>query len=290
MIYTIKNEHLTVQIASHGAELVSARKGDCEYIWSGDKAYWDEHAPMMFPICGRFYGGKYTYNGKTYEMGLHGFARISEFTAEQESETCLHMTLTASENTLAQYPFLFVLTVTYRLDGDTLYVSANMRNNGESVMPAAFGAHPGFCVPLDGSGDFSDYYLEFSEECSPDALLLSGVCYNSGKKRGMLLNDGKRLPLSHSLFDEEGVFMHRVSDRVTLKSDCSERFVTLHYPDMPYLGIWQPAHSNAPFVCLEPWCSFVGYDNTIEDLSTKADMFRIRPGCDKTVRYSVLFG
>ncbi len=290
MQYILKNDILTVTLDSVGAELISVKRGACEYIWSGDARYWDEHAPIMFPTCGRLWGGTYTHHGKTYEMGLHGFARGRAFAAERVGEAELTFVLSANEETRRFYPFAFRLSVTYRLEGESLLIQACIENRGEELMPATFGLHPGFSVPLDGKGSFDDWYLEFSEECSPDAMLLSGVCYRSGVKRGMVLEEGRRIRLSHRLFDEEGVFMHRVTDSVVLKSEASPRFVSLSYPDMPYLGIWQPAQTDAPFVCIEPWCGFVGYDGVTEELSEKPDMFRIRPHSQKDIRCRIRFG
>jgi galactose mutarotase-like enzyme len=110
MIYTLKNQELTVQLTDAGAEIVSVRRGDaCEYIWQGDPAYWSGRTPLMFPICGRLYEGRYTHNGKTYEMGKHGFAKLMEFEGKQTSDTSVTLTLTDSDETRAVYPFAFSL-------------------------------------------------------------------------------------------------------------------------------------------------------------------------------------
>ena len=77
MIYTIENDSIRVQISDVGAELQSivGKKDNTEYLWQGDAQYWSGRAYNLFPICGRLTDGKYTYQGKTYEMNLHGFAR-----------------------------------------------------------------------------------------------------------------------------------------------------------------------------------------------------------------------
>ena len=52
-IVAIKNEFLEVSISSVGAEIQSViSKDGKEYIWQGDPAYWNKHAPVLFPICG----------------------------------------------------------------------------------------------------------------------------------------------------------------------------------------------------------------------------------------------
>ncbi len=291
MRYTVKNDLLTVEIDSFGAELVSVKRNgqECEYIWQGDPAYWAGHAPVMFPICGRLWEESYSHRGTQYHMGLHGFARKSEFAAEQMHDTEIRFVLCDNEQTREIYPFSFALTLTYTLDGERLDCRVTIENTGEEILPATFGAHPGFCVPIDGKGDFSDYYLEFSEPCSPDEMLFEEIVYASGKKRGMVLADGRKIKLSHRMFDQDGLFMSRMADSVTLKADCTDRSVTLSYPDMPFLGIWHAPKTDAPYVCIEPWCGFPGYAHTVEDILQKADMFRIEPNAKKNVSYSIMF-
>ncbi len=289
MLYTLKNDRLTVQVNSRGAELFSAIGNGCEYVWQGDAKYWTGRAPMMFPICGRCYEGKYTYQGKTYEMGGHGFLIGRELEAEQISDTEVRFTLCANEETKAMYPFDFSLTVVYRLAGNTLTTSYEIKNTGDGILPVTAGGHPGFNIPLDNKGEFTDFYLEFDEECSPDEIVLAGA-YRSGLKRGVALEGGKILRLNHSLFDLEALFMDRMAKSVTLKSDKTDRFVKLCYDDMTYLGVWQPAHTDAPFVCIEPWCGFPAFDGVTDDFATKADMFRLQPGSQKMVSYSITFG
>ena len=85
MLYTITDGSFTAKIDSLGAQLVSLTGPDgFEYIWVGDKAYWGGHAPVLFPIVGALREGKTQIGGKWYHMGRHGFARTSEFTAEEE--------------------------------------------------------------------------------------------------------------------------------------------------------------------------------------------------------------
>ena len=77
MIYTIENEYLSVSVEDIGAQLKSIyhKKSETEFLWQGDPKYWKGRAYNLFPIVGRLYDGKYTYNGKTYELERHGFAR-----------------------------------------------------------------------------------------------------------------------------------------------------------------------------------------------------------------------
>ncbi len=289
MNYILKNDQLTVTLRDLGAEMISVRRGDCEYVWQGDPAYWSGQAPLMFPICGRLFDQTYTYGGKAYKQTTHGFARSSLFRVASATDTEIVFVLESNDETRANYPFDFVLTVTYRLCGSSLTTTADIRNTGSEILPATFGGHPAFNVPLDGNGSFSDYYLEFGEACSPDEIMMTPSCFLTGKRHAYPLTDGKILPLTHDLFAIDAIFMSRVADTVTLRSATAERSVTLHYPDMPYLGIWHAPRTDAPYVCIEPWCGLPAYDREIEDFAKKPDMFRICPNDTKTVGFSIDF-
>ena len=88
-MYTIENSRLRAGFELHGAELVSLvdKKNNQELIWQADPTYWKRHAPVLFPFVGKVNGGEYRYDGKTYHMGQHGFARDMEFTLESATDT-----------------------------------------------------------------------------------------------------------------------------------------------------------------------------------------------------------
>ena len=50
----IKNDQLTLEISSLGAELQSIKDANGnEYLWDGDEKYWNRHSPILFPpVCG----------------------------------------------------------------------------------------------------------------------------------------------------------------------------------------------------------------------------------------------
>lgn len=289
MIFTLEDNFVKVNVSSVGAEVVSVKRGDCEYMWQGNPEFWSGQAPLLFPICGRLFGGTYTYEGREYSMNIHGFARKSEFTVKEFDGGHIVLSLSQSEATLECYPFDFELTVTYTLTENKLSSAVSIRNTGDKILPAAFGAHPGFNVPLD-SGNFEDWYLEFSEDCTPGELVLSETCFNTGKKRAYELENSRILPLKHSLFDVDAVFFDKVAPSVTLKSALSKRYVTLEYPDMPYLGIWHKPQSTAPYVCIEPWFGLPAYDGERDDIMKKSDMLHVLPTKEKTFTYSMIFG
>ncbi|MBQ3014966.1 MAG: aldose 1-epimerase family protein [Clostridia bacterium] len=289
MLYTLQNDKLTVKVSDIGAEIHSVKREDCEYIWVGDPAFWSSHAPLLFPVCGRFFEGKYTHKGELYEIACHGFIRKSPLTLVCANDTSICFSVTSTEETKKIYPFDFELKIWHVLEGESITTRFEIANTGDVVLPATVGGHPGFNLPLGGDGEFADYYLEFKNPCTPNQIEISPRGLFTGKLTAYPLVDGNKLPLSHKLFEIDGIFLSRMDSTVTLKSQKSARAVTLEYPDMPYLGIWHPSACEAPFVCIEPWCGLPGYDGEMEDITTRPNMFHILPGKVQTAQFKMTF-
>ncbi len=152
MIYEIENEYMKVSVDVIGAELKSVlrKDGNIEHLWQGDEKYWTSRSPILFPIVGRLFEGRYSFNGKEYEMNPHGLLRKSKFALVDK--TCKKMTFaySANDDTFARYPFKFIFTVEYSLCKNTLSVVYSVKNVGKDTMYFGLGGHPGFNVPFDG--------------------------------------------------------------------------------------------------------------------------------------------
>ncbi|MBE6555035.1 MAG: aldose 1-epimerase family protein [Ruminococcaceae bacterium] len=290
MIYTLQNEHLTVKISTLGAEPLSAvwRADGTEFLWQRDPRYWDSTAPWLFPICSALYDDRYTYRGKTYTLSKHGFAKDMEFAASNVTPSSMRLTLAADDRTRASYPFLFEFIIDVALRGARLEFDFSIVNHGKEMMPATLGGHPGINVPLAGEGTFEDYAIEFFD-CSPDLVVLNERFYDTGKRLGYPLRDGKYLPLSHDLFAIDGVFLAHVGNKVRLFSERARHAVTVEYPGAPYVGIWSAAANDTPFVCIEPWYGLPAFHDGVEDLEVKGNMFRIEPDQQKNVKMALEF-
>ncbi len=292
MIHTLKNDYLEVEISEKGAELRSVnRKNDSfEYIWQGDPKYWEDRSPVLFPICSSLFEDSYIYDSKVYKMGMHGFAQGSDFSVIKKSGTELVLSISSNDTTRDQYPFEFEFEISYSLSGTELTVCATIKNKDSKVMPATFGAHPGFNLPLDEGASFEDYFIEFASPCTPEKIVLSKECYVTGECEKLELAEGRKIHLRHHLFIPDGIFMSEMAREVSLKSDKGTHFVTMKFDDMPYFGIWQKYSNDTPFLCLEPWCAPPTNDGkTHEDLSEKEGLFKIEPNEQKTVSYSIIF-
>ena len=292
MLYTIENKKIKVTVSDMGAEMTSLilKKTGVEYLWQGDPTYWTGHAYNLFPICGRLWEGKYTYQGNTYEMNLHGFARKTAYELASQTETSLTFRLTDSEASLKQYPFRFELLLTYTLEDASVITSFRVENKDDKEMIFALGGHPGFNVPLAEGDSFTDYTISFAEKCEPKQLCMSETCYYLGETKPFKVRCGKSFPLSHDLFDNDAVFLTDVASEVTLKSSVSKRFVKVTYPGMKYVGFWHAPKTEAPYVCIEPWTSIPADDGKVDDFETKRDMFRLAAGGVHEQSFTIAIG
>lgn len=279
MIYTIENEKLKVQISDRGAELWSIQTKDgTEYLWQGDEKYWPDRALNLFPYIARMTQGKYTVNGGTYEMTIHGFVNYSVLEVEAQEADRIVFKLTQSQETLKMYPFHFVYRVAYALEDDRLDVKFSVENTNDQTMYFGIGGHPGFNVPLDKALGFEDYYLQFDGSESPVRIGFTPACFLSGEDREYALKEGSVIPMSHDLFDDDAIVLTKMAKAVTLRSDKSDRSVRVEYPQMNYIGFWHMPHTDAPYVCIEPWSSLPSRQDVVEDLAAQPGLIHLEAG------------
>jgi galactose mutarotase-like enzyme len=105
--------------------------------------------PLLFPICGNLPDNIYFYQGQTYGLKQHGFARDLPWEVVDqttETEVSLTLRLVSNERTRAVYPFDFQLDFTYRLQGQSLILHQRYSNRSTATMPFSTGLHPYFQV------------------------------------------------------------------------------------------------------------------------------------------------
>lgn len=276
MNITIRNAVLTAQIDPLGAQLMCLRGEDStQYLWQGDPRYWPDRSLTIFPYVARLTKGCYRYRGRLYHMPIHGFGPTSEFAVSEHTDTRLTLSLESTPATREMYPFDFRFSVAYRLEGAELQVTYRVENRDEKTMYFGLGGHPGINVPLEPGLFFEDYLLEFPD-CQPKRVEFTPECFITGRELPYPLN-GNRLPLSHSLFDQDAIVLKGVPGQVTLRSEKGKKGVSLIAPDFPIFGFWHTPCTDAPYICLEPWSSLPAHQDVIEDLEQQADLISLPP-------------
>lgn len=287
-MYTIDNAFLRVQISELGAELRSLLGGDgTEYLWQGHPAFWRRSAPVLFPYVGRLTEGRCLYRGVEYRLPIHGFAPDSVFAVEEQSQTAVELALYDSAETLRHYPFHFVLRVRYALEDNALKASFCVSNRGDEPMFFGLGGHPGFNVPLAHGLRFEDYVVEFSRPCEPRRLRMSDDCFMLEETDPFPLVNGRTLQLVRSLFDRDAVVLTGMPEQLTIRTEKDAHAVTVSYPNIPYVGLWQTAHADAPFLCVEPWCTLPARSGITEDLEKQPSLLAVKAGGEYRCSWSV---
>ena len=287
MLYKIFNDKLTVEISSLGAELQSIKYQGVEYLWQGNPEFWKGRAYNLFPICGRLTEGKYTYNGKEYEMNLHGFLRKHETLATVLADDSIDFKLVPDDEVKEMYPFNFEYHITYKLVDTKVQMNISVKNLDRKEMYFALGGHPGFNVPLE-KGTFADYYIEYDKSSNPYGLYKSDTCYTTNDIYQIDNIKENTIPLAHNMFDRDAMFIAGLKGPIKLKNNLDSREVIVDIPkEMQYVGLWHAPKTEAPYVCIEPWTSVPAYDEVVDDLETKRDMFSIQPEETYNLEWSI---
>lgn len=278
-IYQLENEAISISVDSRGAELKSLKRKDTgtEFMWCGDAKYWGRTSPILFPFVGGVKNKEYRTQGKTYPMAQHGFARDMEFELLSQSEHSpgersssadeIWFQLRSSQETLAKYPFEFLLKLGYRIQGSRVTVLWQVENPGKEVLHFSIGGHPAFNCPIEAGARQTDYFLDFG---NVDKVISTKISKNGlalDEKDTYSLDKGK-LAISEHLFDNDALVIEgNQTDTAALCREDGTRYVTVTM-DAPLFGIWSPAGKQAPFVCIEPWhgrCDNENFQGTLEE-------------------------
>ena len=260
MIYSLENSSIKITASTHGGEIHSiTSKGDgTEYLWDGNPEYWKYHAPILFPIVGKVVDSKYRINGKTYELPQHGLARTSEFSLVENNNEEITFELVYSKDTLKVYPYKFALKSNYKLEKNTVIVTYTVENVDEMPIHFSIGSHPAFLCPIDKNETLNDCYIEFNKLENSKRIALTKEGYLS-KDREACLENTDTLKLNKELFNDDAlVFEDLKSNKMTIKSNNSNKSLEVDFAGFPYMGIWAPK-DGAPFVCIEPWYGHADY-------------------------------
>lgn len=269
-MHTLKNDVLTVNVSDHGAELTSIRKGSIEYLWQADPEFWGRHSPVLFPIVGSVWEKRYRVDGREYELGQHGFARDMDFILVEASDTEVRYRLGSTPETLAKYPWPFVLEISYKLHDNKIDVIWEVSNPGPQEMFFQIGAHPAFNYPDYEPDTMERGFLSFDRSEGLECIRIKEKgCVDAEPRYPLEIPQDGLLPLTRETFDAIDTIMLQDSQisKVTLYRTDASPWLSLTF-DAPVVGIWSPPTRNAPFICLEPWygrCDSAGYDGEYKD-------------------------
>ena len=271
----LKNDKITIEVSTHGAELLSLKSGGREYMWSGDAAYWNRHAPILFPAVGKPYQNTIRIDGQPYTMKQHGFARDSQF--EEMGNGILRMFGTESHDS---YPYRYELKVHYRLDADSVEAVWTVTNLDRHDMHFQIGAHPGFMLPDFNANDAIHGYVRYLDR---EGNAVSPTITSA-------LDDGNRIPLpqpthipaemplTNDTFAHDAlVFEQGQVAQAMLLDKRRQPVLSVLCPQAEAFGVWAPHKQGCPFVCLEPWCGICDAKGYCGDIADRTCSHRLAP-------------
>ena len=284
--HVMENEYLRVTIADEGAELISVwdKTLNQERIWTADPVFWNRHAPILFPFVGKVFGGKYRVGDKEYDMKTqHGFARDKVFACMAETASSVTHCLTATEETLAIYPYQFKLTICHKLEGKQLTIEWEIANLGENEMYYSIGGHPGLMAPAGIKKE--DCLFSFPGLEEPKYLFANDAGYILPELKTLPMKDG--FAAWQSDIPATWIFEDHQVKTVGIAYPDGKPYVTMYCEEFPMLAIW--ANPDGPFICLEPWVGRADDDGFAGGVEEKKDMQRLGAGEKQEIAYTIDF-
>lgn len=270
---------LEIKTKKQGAELTSIKLNGKEKLHQG-QSYWKRHAPVLFPIVGQLKEGKTIINGKTYEMGQHGFARDMDF---EEIEPNKYI-LKSSEQTMAKFPFEFELYVEYIVNNNELTTKYTVINKDTKQMLFGIGGHPAFICEY-GTGE---YEIQFNEnESEIEFMQLENGLISNKKAPNFLKNNS--VDLFPDIFNNDAIIMKNIkSNKVTLfNKKENKKILEFDFIGFPYLAFW--SKKGAPFVCIEPWYNTTDHIDSNGKFIEKENVLKLNSNEKFECEYKVKF-
>ena len=283
----LKNEQLQIAISEHGAELQSIQDADGnEYLWQGDPKYWGRRSPILFPIVCGLWDDCYRLDGYEYKMQRHGFARDMDFQLIAKTDRKVTFALEDTPDTHRCYPYHFMLSITYRLDGNRIHVIWHVHNTERNEIHFQIGGHPAFMIPGVKEGDEVKGTIRFDNTDKIERLI--------GNMNGCIIpgrfDVGSRDGIWHfneDSFKEDCVIIDKSQVKQVSLLDENQKPVVTVDMKTPCVGIWAPYGKHAPFVCIEPW---YGIHDKVEyhgDFRQKYLMNHLQPGASFLSEYTI---
>ena len=255
-------------IPERGGIVSEWRCGEREVLYFDQERYADPAKsirggiPVLFPICGNLPGDLLQVKGVDHTLKQHGFARNLPWQLQLlDDQSGVRLSLSSTDDTLAAYPFVFVVEMEVRPVAMALEISTTIHNRSDKPMPFSFGLHPYFNVSDLGQTRFTGLaerclnHLEMADAATADQL--------------------GRLP--------DGVdFLCRPAGPVSLIDDVTGAQLQLqHQAPMDLTVVW--TEPPRQMVCLEPWTG------PRQSLITGDRKLVLEPGGEQTLacRYAI---
>lgn len=167
---TIQYKGHEIEILPERGAIISSWKYNGEDVLYEDSSHYRDHTirggmPILFPICGKVENDCVSFNGKTFKMHRHGFARDYQWEVIRCEEASVTLQLQSNQQTFAQYPYHFKLEVEYKVSAEGLTVTSQVWNLNNEEMPYQIGFHPYFFMKDKKASSFQYNWHEEVNDC-----------------------------------------------------------------------------------------------------------------------------
>ncbi len=287
----IKSARASLTASTLGGELISYKLDGKEYVWEGIPEYWASHAPVLFPTVGATIDGSVKFEGVSYPLQKHGFARRQEFKFVGATENSLVYELTDNAETKELYPYSFKLIITHTLNDDGFSTTFKVVNTDTKTIRFCIGGHPAFRCPMNEGEQFSDYKLVFEKTENEDVIYTTN--YGGGYIDASLpavdkLRGTNEWELRHEDYDVDVLLTKKLESRkVKLVNKNTGKGIEFDFNGFNALGVWTPPLKKAPFVCLEPWNGLPAHLDETGNFEDKPYVIELAVGNEYSVGYKV---
>jgi galactose mutarotase-like enzyme len=209
----------------------------------------------------------YQWEGRTWEMPQHGFARRLPWEVTHRTPDSVTLELRDDGETRKNYPFSFLHQITYRLQDGRLNWDQQIENRGTEPLPFSAGFHPYLYVPLTYQGRRRESLIRIPEcqKVSPIGSW-SGFTREPFSIREWSVNN--KLEGTLFLTDLEKPELRLIDPFRKLE-------IVLNFEAAPkhrFVALWT-RFPESPFYCLEPWTSLPNSFTRKEE-----DLILLQPG------------
>lgn len=219
--------------------------------------------PILFPFPNRIREGKYTWEGREYQMPLspghpntiHGFCYNRPWRVVEQGDDFVvgRFQLSVDGLSLLEYwPSDFIIDVRYAVAGAKLLMGVKVKNPGDQPLPWGFGTHAYFRLPLgtESSSEQCTIQAPASEEWVLEDCLPTGerrpVGNSNDLRQGVRLDGRKLDDVMTGLSSTHGQIETVITD-----ADAGLRVRQRFPDDFRELVVFTPPWMTA--VCMEPY-------------------------------------
>lgn len=256
-----------------------------DHAWDAELKSLPGGSPFVFPICARIARGEkkntYLYDGKQYELTIHGFSWREKWHVEHITKNSIEMVLRHNANTLQSYPFEFEVRLRYEVvPGKLICYQVYENQEKHRKMPYYAGFHPYFLTP---------HSCDEKEKVIVDFKSLRRLKYNDTLTD--IVGEQPILKTPISIMQPEAneqlnILCHQDKSAKLIfpNGDVININVTENAHYFPYLQLY--TIPEKPFFCVEHWMGFPNALNSVDGVrwlkagESESAVYEISVDCD----------